>query len=73
MRQFARQPNPPVEAAWREAVEAHRANRFALGAAGRDLDKLPAETPISVEVVKKAPADFTTALNELDQEPALAA
>ena len=37
------------------------------------MEKLPAETPISVDIVLKTQADFTTALNELDQEPALAA
>ena len=59
--------------AWREAVDAHRANRFVLGTAARDMDELPAETPISIDVAAKTQADFTTALNELDQEPALAA
>ena len=72
-RQFVNQVNAPVRAAWQEAVEAHRANRFVLGTAARDMDELPAETPISIEIVKKTQADFTTALNELDQEPALAA
>lgn len=72
-KQFVNQANAPVEAAWREAVEAHRANRFVLGTAARDMDELPAETPISVDVVLKTPADFTTAFNELDREPALAA
>ncbi len=72
-RQFASEGNAPVEAAWREAVEAHRANKFVLGAATRNMDELPAETPISVDVVPKTQADFTTAFNELDREPALAA
>ncbi len=72
-RQFVNQTNAPVEAAWREAVDAHRANRSVLGTAARDMDELPAETPISIDVVSKTQADCTTALNELDQEPALAA
>ena len=72
-RRFVNEVNAPVEAAWREAVEAHRANQFVLGTAARDMDEVPAETPISIEIVKKTQADFTTALNELDPEPALAA
>lgn len=72
-RQFVNEGNAPVEAAWREAVEAHRAHRFVLGAAARSMDELPAETPISVDVVPKTQADFTTAFNKLDREPALAA
>ena len=72
-RQFVNQTNVPVEVAWREAVEAHRANRFLFGTAARDMDRLPAETPISIDIVLKTQADFTTALNELDQEPVLAA
>ena len=72
-RHFINQANAPVETAWREAVEAHRTHRFVLGTAARDMDELPAETPISIDIVKKTQADFTTALNELDQAPALAA
>jgi hypothetical protein len=72
-RRFVNEANAPVEVAWREAVEAHRASRIVLGADARDMEKLPAETPISVDVVLKTQADFTTALNELDREPALAA
>jgi hypothetical protein len=72
-KQFVNQANAPVEAAWREAVEAHRANQFVFGTAARDLDELPAETPVSIDIVLKTQADFTTAFNELDQEPALAA
>ena len=72
-RQFVDQANAPVEAAWREAVEAHRANRFVLGTAVPDMDELPADTPVSIDILKKTQADFTTALNELDQEPVLAA
>ncbi len=72
-RQFVNQANGSVEAAWREAVEAHRANRFVLGTAASDLDELPAETPISINITLMEQADFTKAFNELDQEPALAA
>ena len=72
-KQFVNQANAPVEAAWREAVDAHRANQFVFGTAARDLDELPAETPVSIDIVLKTQADFTTAFNELDQEPALAA
>ena len=72
-RRFVNEAAAPVEVAWQEAVEAHRSSRFVLGIAARDMEKLPAETPISVDIVLKTQADFTTALNELDQEPALAA
>ena len=72
-KQFFNEANAPVQAAWQEAVEAHRSNQFIGGTAARDMVKLPAETPISIDVVLKAQDDFTTAFNELDQEPALAA
>lgn len=72
-KQFVNEANAPVEVAWREAVEAHRASRFVLGTVARGMETLPAETPISVDIVLKTQADFTTALNELDPEPALAA
>lgn len=72
-RQFVNQANASVKAAWQEAVEAHRANRFVFGTAVQGMDELPADTPVAIDILKKTQADFTTAFNELDQEPALAA
>lgn len=72
-RQFVNEATTAVEVAWQEAVEAHRASRFVLGTAAREMERLPAETPVSVDIVLKTQSDFTPALNELDEEPALAA
>ena len=67
---FFSQINEPVQVAWREAVAIVRSKRLAEDT---DMTVLPADTRMSIEVVLKQQSDFTTDLNQLDEEPALAA
>lgn len=79
VKSFFNQVNKPVSVAWQEAVAVVRKNTLAEGGqlpqetllSVGEIPRLPAETPVSIEVALRR--KFSNKLNVFEPEPALAA